>query len=432
MLLLVSFAALSFFSYIGPQDVSRLALSHALAFERSVRIDRWESETIDKASRAGHFYTDKAPGMSLAAAAPLALLHAAGLVDQATRAQGVWTKRSLVWIIRVLTGGAAFVALVFIVGRAAESVLPGTGAATAAALGLGTLVLPLAATVFGHVSAAALAFAAFVFAACARRETHQRTWAVAAGVCGGLAILFEYQVALAVLVVLGYLVVTARRLVPPFVGGLLPGVLALAAYNVAAFGSPVRMSYRFVAEERFAEHQREAFFGIGLPDVGSLWRVLFTSDGLVTQSPVLVLAAVGLVLLWRSGYRAEAAVCTIIPVVFLFVTAGYYDPFGGLSPGPRFFVPALPFLALGLAPVFARWRTVAVVATFASMALVLHEAGTWAVPDELSFTTVGSLLGAPKGLSVALICAAAAIAVIVANVPPATGTRADDGETARL
>jgi hypothetical protein len=34
---------------------------------------------------------------------------------------------------------------------------------------------------------------------------------------------------------------------------------------------------------------------------------------------------------------------------------GYFDPYGGLSPGPRFFAPALPFLCLGLVEAYHRW-----------------------------------------------------------------------------
>ena len=42
-------------------------------------------------------------------------------------------------------------------------------------------------------------------------------------------------------------------------------------------------------------------------------------------------------------------------MAFAASAAGYFDPYGGTSPGPRFFVPALQFLALGLAPAYARW-----------------------------------------------------------------------------
>ena len=40
--------------------------------------------------------------------------------------------------------------------------------------------------------------------------------------------------------------------------------------------------------------------------------------------------------------------CGAIPLLFLGYNAAYYLPFG-TGPGPRFLVPALPFLALPLA-----------------------------------------------------------------------------------
>ena len=71
-------------------------------------------------------------------------------------------------------------------------------------------------------------------------------------------------------------------------------------------------------------------------------------------SPVLALAAVGVVSLARSGHRAEAAVVVGVAVCFLLYNAAYYLPFGGFAAGPRFLVPAVPFLAIGVA---AAWRS---------------------------------------------------------------------------
>ena len=57
----------------------------------------------------------------------------------------------------------------------------------------------------------------------------------------------------------------------------------------------------------------------------------------------------------RRGHRAEANVIAAIAVVYFLYNAGYWLPFGGGTPGPRFLIPALPFLALGLAFAYRRF-----------------------------------------------------------------------------
>jgi hypothetical protein len=97
-------------------------------------------------------------------------------------------------------------------------------------------------------------------------------------------------------------------------------------------------------------------------------------------------------MLLERTHRREALACGAVVVAFLVVACGYFAPYGGISPGPRFFVPALPLLALGLAPAFARFRTVtvalAVASTIATTAVLL----TWPnVRDETPYR--GSIWG---------------------------------------
>src|SRR5207237_6405269 len=75
--------------------------------------------------------------------------------------------------------------------------------------------------------------------------------------------------------------------------------------------------------------------------------------GLLVISPVLLAAAAGLGLLARRN-GPEALVCIAVTAAFLVLNCGYFLAYGGFSPGPRFLAPALPFLAVGLAPAFAR------------------------------------------------------------------------------
>jgi hypothetical protein len=325
---------------------------------------------------------------------------------------GIWKDRSDVWMLRALASGLGFLALVVLVGRVAEGIQAGTGAITATSFGLGTLALPLAGTMFAHLVTAALGFGAFVAAWSGLRATSRQDLRFAlGGLCAGLAVLTEYQAVFISAIVLVYVALRTRRGALFFAAGALPSVLALAAYNAAAFDSPFHLSYRYVAEE-FATEQAKGFFGIGFPDPERLWRVLFAWDGLLPRSPILVLAAVGLVLLWRKGLRAEAAVCAAVSLVFLLLNAGYYDVLGGGSPGPRFLVPGLPFLVVGLACSYGRWPRLTLAVAVLSVGLMTYRSATWFWPDFQQFLTVWALLGAPIAVGAALAVALAVCALV--------------------
>jgi hypothetical protein len=139
------------------------------------------------------------------------------------------------------------------------------------------------------------------------------------------------------------------------------------------------------------------------------------AQGLLVTSPVLVAAGVGLVLLWRRGFRAEALVCGTAAVLFVLTTAGNEYPHGGHAPGPRYFAPALGLLAVGLPEAFRRWpRLVAGVAAL-SIGVMTFNALAWMENSALSLrhelpVTLWSSVGLPKeaGVAIVFVCAAAA------------------------
>jgi hypothetical protein len=374
VLLLVALAAFGPVYADGWPDISRLALTQAIVDEHDVKIDRFADQTGDKSLYGGHAYTDKAPGISFLAVVPFAVFRAANVVVPPKHANGVWYVPRSLWIFRLLTGGLFFLLATFLVGRVAEGLRPGTGGLTAATFGVGTMALPLAATVFGHVAAGALCLAAFLLLRGGRLD-------VAAGACAGLAVLVEYQAIVIVAILFLYLMWTRRSALAGarFVAGGIPAALVLGAYDWAAFGSPFRLSYRYVSA-RFATQQHEDLFGIGFPHWHSLWAIPFDSTrGLVVTSPVLVVALAGLVLLWRDGRRPEAAACLAITAAFFVMDAGYFEPFGGVSPGARFFAPALPFLALGLPLAYAAWPRLTATLALASLFLLAPLTAGWRV-----------------------------------------------------
>jgi hypothetical protein len=401
----------------GMQDVTRLALTDALT-RGSVQIDRYHRIAGDRAYYKGHWYTDKAPGVSIAALVPVEGLRLVDFVAGSRQDVPVWRRASHLWTIRMWTSGVPFIVLCFLVGRVAEGLVHRTGAATVVTFGVGTMVGSLAATVFAHVATATALFGAFVLATrTPRDEASSLPRSAAAGLLAGAAVLFEYQAGVAAAILGAYVAWRGgRRALAGFVAGALPPILTLGAYDWAAFDSPFRLSYRYIAND-YAEQQHAGFFGIGMPTVRGAWFVFLDGHGLLLVSPVLALAACGLALFARR-HRAEGLTAAAIVTFFVVYTMGYFLPNGGTSPGPRFTTAALPFLALGLPYAFTRWRWPTIALAALSVAVSMFNEVTWGVANTLRVDvwphTLWSRGGLPVRAGVLLLLAAAAAAGIVA------------------
>jgi hypothetical protein len=377
VLLLALVAAVAFLpAYrIGDQDLSRFCLTQAVVHGHLWN-DRCLAPSFDKAIYGGHLYSDKAPGLSLFAIPSAEAVRLPPLEE-------VEGSSVRLWAVHVLTSGLAFLFVVLLVGRTAEGLASGRGAAALVAFALGTIVAPLAATGFAHVTAAALGFGAFVLA--------WRGRPLYAGLAAGAALLAEYQTAAIAVAVGLYVLLRGFRAGAAYVAGLVPGLAALLVYDALAFGSPWHLSYRYVA----VTEQQTGFFGIGTPHLHSTWEVFGGSSGLLLVSPVLAAAAYGLVLLARTR-PVEAAVCAVVSVFFLLLACGYFAPYGGTVLGPRFVVPALPFLAVGLGPAFARRPFVSGLLTVASTLAVLALTIVWSGHPPLHGTVWGELARVPS------------------------------------
>jgi hypothetical protein len=133
------------------------------------------------------------------------------------------------------------------------------------------------------------------------------------------------------------------------VGAAVPA-LVLAGYNWAAFGSPLRVGYESV--QGFTGMQ-QGLLGITTPKRTVLQEILFGEfRGLLPLAPVLALAPIGW---WRLRHTPAALAAAAIVVYYLLFNASYFYWDGGFSYGPRHIGAALPFLALGLAPLWTGW-----------------------------------------------------------------------------
>ena len=347
----------------GPNQAAHYALVRSLA-NGTAEID--PRETIDAAYVDGHFYAAKAPGLAMFTLPWYGLLRGVGLQSTTLATPGGYTRR--LWEVNLFGAVLPALALLALMFLAVERVAPGFGAATAVLLGAGTLLLPFATLFFDHALSAAVGFAAFVVLLLGSDGRRATLAAGFAGLLAGLAIVAEFPLGLVALVLAGYTASGAAplRRVATYSAGVVVGAVPLLAYNTWAFGSPLTLSYTNALEapvgsgEPIVGANEEGFYGVGLPDPETALSLLFSEKGLAVVSPLAIVALAGLPLLWRAGWRAEALVCGAIPLGFLAYNAAYYLPWGGQAPGPRFFVPALPFLALPLALVL-RARPVAVI-----------------------------------------------------------------------
>jgi hypothetical protein len=190
----------------------------------------------------------------------------------------------------------------------------------------------------------------------------------------------EYPLGLVALILAAYALSRGPRVrrALSFGTGLVAGIAPLIAYNLWAFGSVASLSYsNVVAFPGETGHDQlglnnTGLFGVGWPRPEAALQLLFSGRGLLVLTPVMAMGVAGAVLLYRRGSRAEALTIGGIGLAFLVYNAGYYLPFGGNSPGPRFMVAALPFLAVPLALSFRRFPG-------ATTALALASTGTMAI-----------------------------------------------------
>ena len=431
----------------GWNQLSHYALVRALA-EGTATIDRYRGETGDVSYFEGHYYSNKAPGLAFVTLPAYLALDSTGAGTMMARLPEASTGGvGMLWALGLV--GVVFPAalLLLLVQRTTNLLASGFGAAAALTMGLGTLVLPFATLFFSHVLAAALGFAAFVLAWRERERDPRAALLVAAGALAGLAITTEYPLAIVAVAVGLYVLARPRRAgrALAYGSGVAVGVLPLLLYNWWAFGSPLHLSYvNVVIEPGRTGHDvigahATGFFGVGMPSFRAAAALLVSSVGLLTLTPVVAAGFLGTCLLFRQGRRAEAATIAGVAIAFFVYNSAYFLPLGGSSPGPRFLLPVLPFLAVSVALAYRAFptTTLALFGVSAASMLVITATGPLRAPDGRWLERLGSGdfvatvlsgLGAGRGwIAVSPFFVAVACACIFASLAmPRLPVRADE------
>lgn len=335
-------------------EYSRYDLVRALVEDGTTSIDRYHENTGDKAFYNGHYYSDKAPGTAFLGLPVYLLL----TVTSTMAGAGAPDPLTAVQALAFGVSGVPTVLLVLLLLRFLRPTV-GEGWALAISLGygLGSIAFPFATMLFGHAASSFFLFAAFYLLWRARAVGRQRWLPALAGFLAGWAVLVELSAMLGVVALLVYALSdahpTGRRL--PGVNWRSPALMVAGAaipaamllgYNWVSFGGPFNLGYGSLANSGFAEGMRRGILGVTWPSAGVLVDLLIGPRGLLRLAPWYILAPAGLLAARRRDLRPEVLVCGAVVIAFLAFNAGYYLPFGGWTPGPRFLAPALPFAAV--------------------------------------------------------------------------------------
>src|SRR5262245_50075057 len=258
-------------AYFVPRGISwnedsHLFLTASIVDRGALDIDPLASYTGDIASVHGHFYSDKAPGLSLLAVPVYALLKYALLGGRPLAALYALPETQRVdFLVRYLLALVYAGVPTAIVTVLLYRFLPRLGvgvrwsAALALTYGLGTIALPFSSRFFSHQLAAALIFGAFVLLYRVRHGELASRYTLLVGGLLGCAVITEYPTALLVLALVVYgldLVPTSlaarggvnrRRSALLLAVGAAPALLVGAVYNTLAFGGPLSTGYAHLA-----------------------------------------------------------------------------------------------------------------------------------------------------------------------------------------
>lgn len=337
----------------NPNDLSRFEAVVAMGEWRTFSIDRAIAllgDHEDKAASGGHFYSNKAPGLAIAAYPAYRALR---LVLPRSR---FGTFDLVFAAVRFLTVSLSSILALSLLARRIETDAKPRSVAglVVLAAGFGTPFLFYARSFFSHAWAASLLFFAWE---CLRRDekppARRIRWiAVLAGFFAGLAVISEYTVApIALVLALRAGMEGRRRRAVAFAVGALPCLAILAAYNAACFGSPFVLSYVREATREVAAVSSSGFAGFRSPSPAIALAYFFhPARGVLLFSPFLAWSAIGVVRWWRSGRNRADCVFVLAATPLFFALLCMYPLWhGGGSLGSRYLLPGLFLVVVPIA-----------------------------------------------------------------------------------
>jgi hypothetical protein len=137
-----------------------------------------------------------------------------------------------------------------------------------------------------------------------------------------------------------------------FTAACFEGIVLIGTYNRIAFGN------FFTSSEQLYLHSATIFGNFTYPlDLGLVLNLFTPFRGLLVYCPILILGIPGFYLMLESKQNENDGLFLFgIFLALLVPYSAWYGPSGGLSYGPRFVIPSIPFLLIPAGFVFETKR----------------------------------------------------------------------------
>ena len=359
-------------SFSDSNSTNRLALCLALIEDQSVVIDRYHQFSIDICYRDGHYYCDKAPGVSFLALPFVAIgyggLYLAGRTGHLNDYDPTDPLQPPNEFKILVVAGTIIVSLLCAVGVCVMYFFlrmlgkpQGVAVFGALLLAFATPYAIYATTLFSHSIAAAFLLsgtALGLYLIHVRKETTSPTGIVLWVFCGlifAYSVWIEYTAAVPACLLGLSLFLSMKRQGDSFtrmvfrtcllIAGALPVALGFFAYNTIAYGAPLELGYHF--SPNFPKMD-DGFFGIRFPVLSVLLQSLFSPKaGILWYSPVLFLSPfLAVDNIRRKCFPGLNFVCILISLYYFLLNSAY------AYPDWRHTVASMPFLVL---PIVLAW-----------------------------------------------------------------------------
>jgi len=344
-----------FFIYSLPDHIlknhnqnSRFDLVFAIVDNQTFSIDAFHQNTIDKSFFNGHYYCDKAIGLSMLGVPVYLLLKKYFSIINVSlnyNRAAYFIRIFTVSFIAALGGAIFFLTFFYFTSNYFSAVI------NTLTLTLATPYCAYSVMFYGHTPAAVFLFSGFALVLLYNNVSInlKKYFPAAAGLLLSVAVFIEYPAFIIAACVSIYAFISNRfskkYIFLFFIGGL-PVLCFQMYYNFSVSGDFFFLTYMREHSQFFQTNMSSGFFGIHFPSIKNIVFMLVSlKRGLLVFFPSLIIYFFHYFFSLPKKIFLFSLFCSILFFIFI---SGYYEISGGWAFSIRHIIPCLPFLVFSL------------------------------------------------------------------------------------